>query len=397
MIVFKNPGLIDLRLIKSFGTSVKEAEDARGVFGTGSKYALAILLRTQHKVELYRGVDRFVFGLKKVEIRNKEFDFVTLIHPDGTEEELPFNSRVGLNWEVWEAFRELHSNALDEGGTTFQRLAHKYDPNPNETAFVIHGEGIDKAFAERHSIFLSGDPIYKAENFEVYPGESDFIYMRGVRVKKLERRSKYTYNFFSFPGGLTEDRTLKNSAEADFSVARSIAACTDKSIIEQVIVVPRSYYEASLWGYSMSPSKEFMEAYQELSRQRLGDLTEYATTVYKTHESKLPLPDPVKLTSIQEKQLKRAVEFCRKLGWSVDDYPIIVVPHARKGLLALADAGRIVLTTALFDAGTKTVASALYEEYLHLKYNFLDESRELQTYLFNQVIGLGEQLLNEPI
>jgi hypothetical protein len=48
IVVFENPGEIDAAAIRTFGVSVKEGENPIGFFGTGLKYAIAILLRTGH-------------------------------------------------------------------------------------------------------------------------------------------------------------------------------------------------------------------------------------------------------------------------------------------------------------------------------------------------------------
>lgn len=55
MILFQNPGEIDLLSIASFGVSVKEGENPIGFFGTGLKYAIAVLLRTGHRITVMTG------------------------------------------------------------------------------------------------------------------------------------------------------------------------------------------------------------------------------------------------------------------------------------------------------------------------------------------------------
>jgi len=48
MIVFGNDGGLDLQAAMTFGVSAKETNNPFGQFGTGLKYAVAILLRTGH-------------------------------------------------------------------------------------------------------------------------------------------------------------------------------------------------------------------------------------------------------------------------------------------------------------------------------------------------------------
>jgi hypothetical protein len=64
-------GEIDAASIRTFGVSVKEGENPIGFFGTGLKYALAILLRTGHKVTIQSGTSKHRFALKDVKIREE--------------------------------------------------------------------------------------------------------------------------------------------------------------------------------------------------------------------------------------------------------------------------------------------------------------------------------------
>src|ERR1700733_12022356 len=50
MIVFENYGEIEIDAITTFGVSVKEGPNPIGFFGTGLKYAVAVLLRHGCKV-----------------------------------------------------------------------------------------------------------------------------------------------------------------------------------------------------------------------------------------------------------------------------------------------------------------------------------------------------------
>lgn len=48
--------------------------------------------------------------------------------------------------------------------------------------------------------------------------------------------------------------------------------------------------------------------------------------------------------------------------------------------------GTIYVTRLALMEGTAVVASTLLEEYIHLKYKLCDETRELETFLFNTII-----------
>lgn len=397
MIIFKNSGLIDLRALYTFGWSVKETANPIGQFGTGSRYSIATLLRLGCSVVLYRGLEKYVFGLKKVSGRaDSSFDLITMTGPDG-EKEMPFTAQLGKHWIGWEAFRELHSNALDEGGTSFQ--SDSYVPKENQTAFLVEGRAIEEAFSIKDQIFLSTKPFITTQNIDVHHGRSEYVYYRGVRVNKLGRPSLFTYNLQKLSAGLTEDRTLKSESDMTLAVARLISECENEEFLMETLVAPEGSYEQSIPSFwAFAPGKAFERVFESLRQSgRAAALTGIAMAAWKICHKEFPLPAAIEPNRIQKKQLEKAISFCKRLGYPVDKHPIMIVPEARDGLLALAENGKIVLTVGCFNKGAKTVAHALIEEHLHLDFGFQDMTRPFQTYLFEQIVTLGEKLLDEPL
>ncbi|MDP9645853.1 hypothetical protein J2793_001286, partial [Paraburkholderia caledonica] len=47
--------------------------------------------------------------------------------------------------------------------------------------------------------------------------------------------------------------------------------------------------------------------------------------------------------------------------------------------------------------GTKQLASTLIEEYIHLRHGWKDMTRELQNFLFDKLVSVGEELVGEPL
>ena len=94
---FRNRGLIDLRAVRTFGVSAKECENPIGFFGTGLKYAIAICLRLNCKVTLWRGTERYDFATREAEMRNATFRVITM-----NGEELSFTTDLGKTWEPWQ-------------------------------------------------------------------------------------------------------------------------------------------------------------------------------------------------------------------------------------------------------------------------------------------------------
>src|SRR5882724_7969094 len=113
-IIFQNPGLIDLRSVQIMGLNAKETKNSIGQFGTGLKYAIAVLLRSGCKVTIFQGLQEFNFATQKEKFRGKDFDFVFMRRGDQhgseaifSEKALGFTLELGKHWEPWMAIREL--------------------------------------------------------------------------------------------------------------------------------------------------------------------------------------------------------------------------------------------------------------------------------------------------
>lgn len=104
-LVFKNPGHIDPVSITTFGISAKDTESAIGMFGTGLKYAVAVLLRNGYKITIYSGDKTYEFDVANNDVRNKTFNHVTM-----NGEFISFTTELGKFWEPWMAVRELVCN-----------------------------------------------------------------------------------------------------------------------------------------------------------------------------------------------------------------------------------------------------------------------------------------------
>ena len=117
MITFSNPGTFDLRSATLIGASAKQCEDSIGLFGTGLKYAIAILLREQQKITIISQGEEssppttYTFTTKEISMRGKSFSIICC-----NGEELSYTTEYGKKWELWQALRELYANCLDEGG-----------------------------------------------------------------------------------------------------------------------------------------------------------------------------------------------------------------------------------------------------------------------------------------
>lgn len=243
IVTFQNPGLIPMEAVTTMGVSAKEGDNPIGFFGTGLKYAIASLLRTGQKITIWRGLDRYDFKTQTGEVRGKEFDFIHMIESsvngalDGPSHRLGFTTHLGARWEMWQVFRELHSNALDEGGTS---VVARLEPREGYTTIQARGTQIVDAAAKRSQIFLETKPIATLDGLAIHPEPSHRLYYRGVQVMGLSKPSAFTYNVLS-PMELTEDRTLKYPWAADSTVAAGLRQCGDIEILEKALTNKKGF------------------------------------------------------------------------------------------------------------------------------------------------------------
>jgi hypothetical protein len=298
-VVFETPGYIDIRSFTTFGVNSKpNSPSPIGHFGTGLKYAIAVLARLKIPVTLYIGSREYSFYTQDNDFRGKEFAFVRMYQRKWLGESwsrrrstpLPFTTELGKDWELWQAYRELHSNTLDEGGTITEwevseeaiRDLIRSGGGTNKTHLVVYGLQFAEAYRQRRRTFLPGAlPPAEADGatIQVLKAPSEHLYWRGMRVMDFDKKqpSIFTWNILQHMP-LTEDRTLKYTWEAQFIIANYVAQSNDPQLIEAVIKATDKVFESRLDFEYMStlPSETFkrvVREHQRLSPVRAGIAT----------------------------------------------------------------------------------------------------------------------------
>lgn len=400
-VCFTNPGEIDAESITSFGVSVKEGDSPIGFFGTGLKYAIAVLLRLDHKVTILSGSRCFEFGLHKKTVRGVEFDFVTMTEDGGDPITLGFTTELGKQWKPWMAYREIACNCKDEGGEV---IASKRPlaASAGTTTVIVTGQLFAEAHSKRGEYLLETPALLVSDNVEVRDSQGFSFFYRGVKVHDLSRMGLYTYNSIGRLE-LTEDRTLKEQYQAEYAARRAILRSTNKEFIRRCVTAAEETLEGGMdyHGWSIKPSAEFLETVGEAVSQRRFNVNATAVKVWRECTKQPFTPNEINLTRVQMVSLERSITFLDGIGIRVRGaYPIKFTDSLGDGVLGLADqdAQTIWIAERVFEiGGTKQLAATLMEEYIHLRHGWADMTRDLQNFLFEKVISLGEELNGEPI
>lgn len=391
-IVFRNKGAIDPRSITTFGVSSKESDSAIGYFGTGLKYAIAILLREGCKIDIFTGGEHLSFGTLEQRVQVDDFTFITM-----NDQPLSFTTELGKNWEPWQAIRELWCNCLDEKGEAFSADYFDDMPSADETLILVSGRAAVDAWALRDTMMISSAPIFSTEQVDIHPGQSDHIYYKGVRVLDLSRPSHFTYNL-KCNVELTEDRTMKHAVLAGWYVAKGIAKIGDRSFLHRVLTAGQEWFEHRLDFDSAVACDDFSGIVQQMARQQTSGLNQTATRCARFDSNELLDDMPrMELNKVDAARLVKAVAFAKSIGFAVDEYEIVAIENLGECVLGRAANNKIYLSKTVFMQGTKMVAGTLIEEFIHLRHGHLDETRGMQNFLFDSLVSLGEQIHGEPL
>lgn len=271
-VLFITPGTIPLEAFTSFGVNSKpNSANPIGFFGTGLKYAVAVLVRKGLDVRLVTKGTEYIFYSETKSFRDKKFDFVRMKVKGITGKwrylKLPFTTELGKHWDLWQAYRELHANTLDENGSInlvqgFTLPIRYHD----QTYLYVDGQEFERCYHERFQTFLPTEQDglqVAAENSyaTAYDKASKYLYYRGMRVFTLPKPSLFTYNVKT-QLELTEDRTLAKVHLANYYIERLILGSDNKEFIKKVLRAQPPDFESTLnFSYESSkPSDTFRRA-----------------------------------------------------------------------------------------------------------------------------------------
>ena len=385
---FGNNGVIELASITTMGISVKDSDSPIGFFGTGLKYALAVLLREKAEITIKSpDFTAKVFGAE-INVRGKEFTTVNLEVTKGEETsvvDMGITTHLGANWGFSDAFRELYSNTLDEGGEVWK--SSECDKT-FDTVISVKSDGIADTYDSREEIFpnlRNKTLLYQNGVVQVYKWFSDNLYYKGVKVHETDG-SYFTYNFLAGQS-LTEDRTLSSLWLAKYAVSNILAANLGYNEAVAMFSSGKPFESECDMSDKPTVSPGFLDAVKYALKHL--DLDYAYEGLLRLHLDFEALYKDVtdELTRLEQSMLKAAKEFLKdSLCRNLDDYPIKVMDSLGKEIIGKASNGSIYLARDYLTLGMNHIASTIYEEYVHLFKGLRDNCYEMQTFLFDTII-----------
>jgi hypothetical protein len=397
-LAFTNPGEIDIRGAIIAGLSDKAAKaSAIGKFGTGLKYGISCILRWGGQITIYSGLTCHQFTTSTIDFRGAEHALV--LHngqPTG------FTTHYGHQWKPWQVFRELLSNALDEGGEVWLGDEKLNPPAEGQTVILVRCDNLRAAYDERDEIILPRQMLWDSTSkiCQIKDNPSPSLFYKGVRVH--DRKCVLTWNFLDTLE-LTEDRTLKDTWTASNRAARAIQACTSEILIFRFLNAGQATFEHNARSSLSSwhdMSAEFKAVALRLWRKDQKAYSFLKDIIKEIAPEALELPS-LPMSPMQQAMLARACAFVDRMNVGrTSDYTIKLGDLDGSACLGEANraTGTITLSPEVFRQGTKQVVSTLLEEMVHLTTGKDDCNYDMQTYLFNTIVSLYEEhVFGEPI
>lgn len=297
------------------------------------------------------------------------------------------------------AYREIACNCKDENGEGFYTTT-KPEPLEGVTRVIVTGDAFEGVFDQGHLYILADKPSLTIGTAEVRNRKGSAFYYRGVKVMDLPSPGLYTYNV-NTQMTLTEDRTVKSSWEIARHISKMVMQAEDTRFIRDVVTAEDPYFEAQLdfhgWGHTVG--EDFLKTVGDCLADKRTKVNQSAMAVWKDATKQTFAPKQIELTSVQRQTMERALDFSATIGFSIrGTYPISVVESLGDNTLGLAEDGTIFIAERVFGlGGAKMLAATLIEEYIHLRHGWGDMTRELQNFLFEKVVSLGEEIAGEAL
>lgn len=417
--VFENKGTLDMRALTVMGVNAKpKTTTPIGYFGTGLKYAMAILTRMGACVYVQPGDGtEYVVKSRRSEFRDKHFEFLYLEGLNDQELALPFTTELGKNWELWQVVRELECNTRDENGE-FIMLRNHPIPEEGTVRFIVTDKDILSMTANIDDQYISlekivntfGDPIATQINklrntvfFDMIPDkvheltnevqaieiQSGAIYLNKVLTGASPKKNAFIYNL-NARLSLTEDRSLQYMSQAESRISDGVLKSTDTYVLRRILacgetVSEWNWFADGIYGPSISePCKEVLLDWFLSGRKMSQNLTKLCRGLKVEKE----IHTDAEMFDTEKEMLDEAIMILGQYGYPVDKFKIKFVTDLGEGILGRADQDKqiIYISRFSFEQGLENVMGTLIEEYSHIEYSFWDGDRNMQDWLLRQIV-----------
>lgn len=416
-LLIENKGEIDVNALILMGGSTKRgSEGAIGFFGSGNKYAIALLLKNKIDFKIFSGNKKIEVTTRTVNFRDKSFDQILI---NGQETSL--TTDMGPQWETWMAVREAVSNSIDEGSCNIVNSVEAIEGKEGHTRIYIEHTPEIKDVIDNWDNYFSfdrTDAIIDLSKGKVFPhikGNGIILYRKGIQCHSSHSQvSLYQYDLPDFK--INESRVVTNTHDCGILVQQYLAKYVTKEVAQLFLNFAHKseYWENDFTWYdwninTLSPvwreaigtnvlivenvAGWFQE--EQAAHGHYFVTKDFATIIHKVFkdvtiyglvsEGEKGIFKKVDHTPRMDFLLKKSLDFLKEGGYSVP-YTIQIGNFNDEKQLGGVRPNTILLSTKVFDMGVKEVVMTIVEETEHLNTKFKDCSKEFQNHFIKLYI-----------
>lgn len=424
-ILIQNDGEIETNSFELIGASTKRNDETKiGFFGSGLKYSIAFMMRSNIDFKIFSGTKEMVFTTKSESLKEQTFDRICI---NGIP--TSYTTTMGPTWEYqWFVLREIYCNAIDEGTCQLVKSTDTVSPSEGKTRIYIEltdklQEVIsnwDKYFSDErepsfivpqvHTSYLSSK--VSDQEIKVYRKTNGSLFRKGVMIYTNE---KYLFDYEVSHADINEDRTAKNAHAVSYCFVSMMASFCNENYVSSVLRDNESAEYMALRGtsnYTVVSDRwiQFSHDYLLVIKESSG---KYAAKIQESPKEVLLIPssfaldlkkqvpeinilgmgkvigdlsmEEIQLTPKMQFLLKEVIAALKEMKYEVP-YDVSVAEFKEDNILGKADVPnkRIYIADKTFDMGRRELALTLMEEAEHIRSGAGDETREFQTHIFSQ-------------
>lgn len=420
---FTNKGEVPVNAFKLLGASTKRGDSGKiGYFGTGLKYAIAVLIREGIDFKVFIGDKELKIGVRKTDFAGEKVKVMTV-----NGEKTSITIEAGINWEPWFAIREVYSNTVDESGSM-------------ELSSDVRGsKGYTNIFIEVSKKL--GDVSKNWQHYFAFKRESAFddssgnrllpklkdrrytVFRKGIRVYHQRKNSLFDYDVSEL--SINESRVAEHDFQVRQRSAEILATCDNEEAIKKFVDSWKSQndiidgdfieYDPDFWTYLFDDfmvNNTFSNAWYEVLKDKRIVPTEqtgfYGLTpksvampeklikhLHKQFGDKLNLVGMSKenylIVSNFDNRLSKPLKTLSKYGMGYDEDNIKVARFKDKDILGMFDQNNglvLISEQALETIHKADLVNILFEEIAHAKSGYSDNTRQFQEYIIKIATSL---------
>lgn len=433
-ILIQNEGEIETNSFELIGASTKRDDATKiGFFGSGLKYSIAFMMRSNIDFKIFSGTKEMVFTTKPEALKDKTFERICI---NGVP--TSYTTTMGPTWEhQWFVLREIYCNALDEESCQMVKSTEIVEATEGKTRIYIELTADLQEIINNWDAYFSDErePLFVAEKIHtsylysggisdqlvsVFKKTNGTLFRKGVRVSHTD---KYLYDYECANVTINEDRTAKNPYAMTYAFASMAIMFVNENWIYSVLKSEdSSEYDAlrtttvngeeneDAW---MQFSKDYLLVVKEISGKYAQVITDSPKECLRVPESfaldlkkripaisilgmgkvigdySMEIIEPTQKMNFLIKEVSHSLE---EMGYSIP-YHIKVAEFKEDNVLGKADVDTktIYIADKTFEKGRRELALTLMEETEHIRSNADDETREFQNHIFSKWLTYMEE------